>query len=281
MNNGKLYIVPTPIGNMEDMTLRGIRVLKEADFIACEDTRHTGRLLKYFEIENRMISYHKHNEEFRSDFFIEELMDGRKIALVSDAGMPGINDPGEILIKKAVESGIDLEVLPGATASITALILSGLDTDVFTYLGFIPRGSKEQKDFIEILEKTERTVILYESVHRIQSSMNLLKEHFPKRKIALCRELTKLHEEVLRGSCEEVYEIIARRETLKGEFVLVLEGAVIEKEEVDIRGVLEQYREEGLSKKESVKKACSLYDLKRNEVYEISLEIPWKKKSSN
>ena len=140
MNKGKLYIVPTPIGNMEDITLRAIRILKEADFIACEDTRHTGRLLKYFE----MISYHKHNEEFRSDFFIEELMNGKNIALVSDAGMPGINDPGQIMVEKAVESGVDLEVLPGATASITALILSGMDTSVFTYLGFIPRQGTER-----------------------------------------------------------------------------------------------------------------------------------------
>ena len=278
MNKGKLYIVPTPIGNMEDITLRAIRILKEANFIACEDTRHTGRLLKYFEIENKMISYHKHNEEFRSDFFIEELMNGKNIALVSDAGMPGINDPGQIMVEKAVESGVDLEVLPGATASITALILSGMDTSVFTYLGFIPRSAKEQKEYIELLSKLEHTGILYESVHRIKQSLKLLSDYFPDRKIALCRELTKLHEEVIRGSVKEVLERIEHKETLKGEFVLVLEGAKIESEEIDIRKVLEEYQEEGLSRKESVKKACSLYNLKRNEVYEISLEIPWKKR---
>ncbi len=278
MNNGKLYIVPTPIGNMEDITYRAIRILKEADFIACEDTRHTGRLLKYFEIENKMVSYHKHNEEFRSERFTEELLKGKSIALVSDAGMPGINDPGQILIAKAIELGIDLEVLPGPTASVTALILSGFDTSTFVYLGFIPRGSKEQKLFMERLGLTEDTAILYESVHRILSSLKLLAEEFPDRRIALCRELTKLHEEVVRGSTEEVYKQISMREILKGEFVLVLEGVEPVEEELDIRKILEGYREEGFSKKESVKRACSNYDLKRNEVYEISLEIPWKKR---
>ncbi|MDO5649479.1 MAG: 16S rRNA (cytidine(1402)-2'-O)-methyltransferase [Gallicola sp.] len=279
MNNGKLYIVPTPIGNMEDMTYRAVRILKEADFIACEDTRHTGRLLKYFEIKNKTVSYHKHNEEFRSDHFTEELLKGKNIALVSDAGMPGINDPGQILIEKAIELGIDLEVLPGPTASVTALILSGFDTSTFVYLGFIPRGSKEQKLFMKRLGLTEDTAILYESVHRILSSLKLLAEEFPARRIALCRELTKLHEEVVRGSAEEVYKQMSMREILKGEFVLVMEGAKPVEEEIDIRKVLEEYREEGLSKKESVQKACSNYGLKRNEVYEISLEIPWKKRS--
>lgn len=278
MTNGKLYIVPTPIGNMEDITLRAIRILKEVDFIACEDTRHTGRLLKYYEIENKLLSYHQHNEEFRSEMILEELSKGKEIALVSDAGMPGINDPGEIVIKKAIEENFQIEVLPGATASLTALIASGLDSSSFIYFGFIPRSGKEQKDFIQYLGKIDHTIILYESVHRIKQSLKLLMDSFPKRKMALCRELTKLHEEIVRGSCEEVYRWLEFGK-IKGEFVLVLEGISVERKEVDIRKVLENYRDLGYSKKESVKLICEELGLKRNEVYEYSLEIPWKAKS--
>lgn len=274
MKKGRLYIVPTPIGNLEDISLRALRVLNEVDRIACEDTRVTSKLLKHYEIEKTLFSYHKYNEQERSQEIILSLYKGEEIALVSDAGSPGINDPGSILIQKAIEENLPVEVLPGATAATTALIVSGLDSSAFTYLGFIPKKQKEKEDFLKALENREETVILYESVHRVLKTLGQMKEIYPERKIAVCRELTKLHEEVTRGSLEEVYELLSSKESLKGEFVFVLEGHVSEKK-WSLTEELEKYRDLGFSKKDAVKKVSKDTGIKRNEVYERSLEIPW------
>lgn len=270
---GNLYIVPTPIGNLEDMTLRSLRILREADIILCEDTRRTVPLLNYFDIKKKTMSYHEHNENMRVDEIVDMLHDNMEIALVSDAGMPGISDPGHVIIKACVEMGLNVEVLPGATASITALVSSGLNTDRFTFLGFIPRENKYKNEFISELETIKYTSIVYESVHRIKSTLKLFAEKFPDRKIAVCRELTKVHQEINRGTCKEIYEIYEVKENIKGEFVIILEKSEEIQEEIDIEKLLKLEIAQGKRKKEAVKYIVKKYNLNRNEVYQKSLEI--------
>lgn len=273
MSKGKLYICPTPIGNLEDITLRTLRVLEEVDLIAAEDTRHTIKLLNHYEIKSPLTSYHQHNIKEKGIELIDKLHKGENIALVSDAGMPGISDPGEDLIALAIEEDIEVVVLPGATASITALVASGLPTKKFVFEGFLSSKKRDRVRELENLKDEKRTIILYESPHRLLNTLNDMINIMGNRKIAIIRELTKLYEEIFRGQIEEAIEKFSSS-GVKGEFVLILQGNTKEEEEVeiDIKEELNRYIEEGFSKKESVKIVAEKYNLPRNQVYKESIE---------
>lgn len=216
-----LSIVSTPIGNLEDMTLRAIRTLKEADLIAAEDTRHTGHLLKHFEITTPQTSFHSHSNQSKLDKIMEALHDGKHVALVSDAGTPGISDPGYLLIRRATEEGIDVTSIPGASALLAGLVVSGLPMDKFVYLGFLPT-KKGRQTLIKSLLSEERTIILYESPHRIHKTLKQLNEAgLSDYQLMIGRELTKLYETLYRGTVAELNDQLAN-ETLKGEMVLIL-----------------------------------------------------------
>lgn len=227
MDKGILYIVPTPIGNLKDITLRALEVLNDVDLIAAEDTRQTLKLLNHFEIKKTLISYHKYNEKNKSEDIINLINEGKKIALVSDAGMPGISDPGSVIVKCCIEQGVKFEVLPGATAFTTALVYSGLDTTKFLFRGFLPRENKERKPIIQDIINCQETIILYEAPHRLLDTLSFLLSNLGDRKIAVCRELTKLYEEIYRGSISESVNYFQVNKP-RGEFVLVIEGKRIE-----------------------------------------------------
>lgn len=278
-NKGKLYICPTPIGNLEDITLRVLNTLKEVDLIAAEDTRHTIKLLNHFQIKKPLTSYHEHNKREKGEVLIHKLLNGESIALVSDAGMPGISDPGEDLIKLAIEHNIEVTALPGATASILALVLSGLPTSKFVFEGFLPSKEKERKEALLNIKTERRTIILYESPYRIKALLDNMLEVLGNRNIAICRELTKKYEEVFRGNIEEAISKFHEEEP-KGEFVVIVQGASEEEEnaekpkwEISIKNHLLMYINEGFSKKDAVKKVAEDRGLPKNEVYKESIEI--------
>jgi len=223
ITKGILYIVSTPIGNMEDITLRALHTLKEADLIAAEDTRRTGLLLKHFGIEKALTSYFEGNELRKKEVILSRLKQGGRVALVSDAGTPGISDPGFRLIRAAIEQEIPIVPIPGPSAVITALSISGLPTDAFFFKGFLPHKSKKRRDLLKELEDARETLIFYESPHRISETLKDIYEVLGDREIVLTRELTKAYEEVLRGKVSEIQEQIAAR-PLKGEITLVVSG---------------------------------------------------------
>lgn len=269
-NKGKLYIVATPIGNLGDITLRAIEILKKVDIIAAEDTRHTLKLLNHLGISKPLISNHRHNEEMKTEQFVEKILEGQDMAVVSDAGTPGICDPGEVLIKKCIEEEIDVIPIPGACAFINALIASGIDTKEFTFLGFLPLNKKLRKEKLHKVEKSKETVILYEAPHKIMSTLKDLEQILEDRQIVLARELTKLHEEFIRGNAREIIE---KAENLKGEIVLIIEA----NKKVDINTNFETmsleehyklYEKQGLEKKEIIKKIAKDRNLSRNEIYQ-------------
>ena len=218
---GRLILVPTPIGNLEDITLRALRVLREADRVAAEDTRRTGRLLAHYEIKKPMMSFHEHNEARQSAHIVELMEAGETVALVSDAGTPGISDPGIRAVRAAREAGFPVEVLPGATALVPALVVSGLASDRFIFEGFMPRKSGARRRLFESLTDEKRSVIFYESPYRAAKSMAELAAIHPQRPVALIREISKLHEEVLRGSAAELAERLSAKPP-KGELVLII-----------------------------------------------------------
>lgn len=220
---GTLYLVATPIGNLEDITLRALRVLKECDMVAAEDTRHTGNLLRHFGITKPLLSYFKFNEAKRSEEIIERLKQGGKIALVTDAGSPGISDPGERVVRAALAAGCRVEAVPGACALIAALTASGLPTDEFHFIGFLPHKSGQRRKQLEALRGFAGTLALYESPYRIEKLLAELSEVFPDRPVVLARELTKKFEEYLRGTPGELLAVLQRR-ALKGEFVVLVAG---------------------------------------------------------
>jgi 16S rRNA (cytidine1402-2'-O)-methyltransferase len=278
---GKLYLVPTPIGNLKDITLRALEVLNSVDVIACEDTRQSLKLLNHFEIKKSLISYHQHNEQGRSDHIIEKLKNGINIAIITDAGTPGISDPGSIIAAKCIEEGIDFEVLPGATAITTALVYSGLDTTKFIFRGFLPRENKDRKPVIEELKDRRETLIFYEAPHRLLDTLKFLSENLGDRKISICRELTKLHEEILRYSLEEAIKYYSENSP-RGEYVLVLQGKKdedIEQEEkakwesLTIEEHIQRYINEGLSKKDAIKKVSKDRNIPKSEIYKSSFDI--------
>ncbi|HZL13228.1 MAG TPA: 16S rRNA (cytidine(1402)-2'-O)-methyltransferase [Verrucomicrobiae bacterium] len=221
LKSSTLYLVATPIGNLEDITLRALRVLRECDLIAAEDTRRSGQLLKHFGISKPLLSYFQFNEARRSEEIIERLRRGEKVALITDAGSPGISDPGERVVKAAIAAGFGVESVPGACALITALTASGLPTDEFHFIGFLPHKSGQRKNKLESLKGMKGTLIFYESPYRIEKILGELNEIFPESKVVLARELTKKFEEFLRGSPAELLEIAAKR-SLKGEFVVLV-----------------------------------------------------------
>lgn len=278
---GKLYLVPTPIGNLKDITLRALEVLKECDLVAAEDTRQSLKLLNHFEIRKPMLSYHQHNEQGKSDNIIEKLKEGKIIALVTDAGTPGISDPGSVIVKKCIEENLDFEVLPGATATTTALVYSGLDTTKFLFRGFIPRENKERKPFMEEIKNSKETLIFYEAPHRLLNTLSFILESLGDRKIAVCRELTKLHEEIIRGTVSEIIESYNEKNP-RGEYVLVIEGKTDEEimeeamktwENLSIEQHILKYIDEGNSKKDSMKIVAKERGIPKSEVYKYSLEL--------
>ncbi len=270
-DNIQLYICGTPIGNLEDITLRTLRIFKEVDFIACEDTRVSRKLLNKYEIQKELISYHEHNKEESGFKIIERLKAGESCALVSDAGMPGINDPGTDLIRDCQREELKYTVLPGPSAFLTALIFSGMKNDKFTYVGFFPRDKKGKKEVQTFLEKEEATVIYYESPHRIQKTVEFFADKFPERKIALIREISKIYEEMISGSSMEVKEKIENR-VLKGEFVLIVEGKEKSKEKVfsdeELEKLFSNLLDEGLRKKEIMQKMVEISGHSKNDIYQ-------------
>ena len=276
--SGKLYICPTPIGNLEDMTYRTIRILNEVDLIAAEDTRHSIKLLNHFEISKPLTSYHEHNKDSKGGYLINKLLEGENIALISDAGMPGISDPGEYIIKQAIEHNIDIEVLPGATASITALVGSGLETAKFAFEGFLDRDKKLRRKRLEEIQEEDRTMIFYESPHRLKDTLKDMLKFFGNRKIAVNRELTKKYQEVIREDIETVLKIYEEKE-IKGEFVLIVDGFKGEKQaknnydELSEREYVEVLINTGLSKKDAIKTVCKDRKLKKDVVYKQVLDL--------
>ena len=267
---GKLYIVATPIGNLEDITLRALRILKEVDLIAAEDTRQTLKLLNHYEINKTLISYHRHNEDVKSEILIEKLKNGENIALVSDAGTPGICDPGEEVIKKAIDEKIEVIPIPGACAMINALICSGISTKEFEFLGFLPLNKKTRKEKLNEIKNANKTIIIYEAPHKMKSTLEDLKEILGGRNIVLARELTKIHEEFIRKNIDNLLNEI---DNLKGEMILIIEkNSEIESEEnkLNILSLEEHYKfyeNKGLNKKEIIKQVAKDRNLNKNEVY--------------
>ncbi len=267
--SGILYIVATPIGNLEDITLRAIRILKEVDLIAAEDTRHTLKLLNHLEISKPMISYHRHNEETRQEVIIDKLKEGKNIALVSDAGTPGICDPGEVVIKRCIEENIEIIPIPGACAMINALICSGLDTKEFEFIGFLPLNKNNRKEKLSEIEKSRKSLIVYEAPHKLKETLKDLKSILIDRKIVLARELTKIHEEFIR---KDIDELIEMAESLKGEFVIIIEGSKKENEENDLINLTldehyDYYEKMGYAKKDIIKKIAKDRNVNKNDIY--------------
>ena len=271
---GILYIVATPIGNLEDITLRAIRILESADLIAAEDTRQTLKLLNHLQISKQLISYHRHNEEIKTEFLIKELKKGKDVALVSDAGTPGISDPGEEIIRKCIEENIKIVPVPGACAMINALIASGISTKEFEFLGFLPINKKLRKNKLEEIKNANKTLILYEAPHKLLHTLEDLKEIINDRKIVLARELTKIHEEFIRG---DINLLLDKAEEIKGEIVLIIEANKNEKEndfaKLSIEEQYNLYKEQGLDKKDIIKKIAKNKNVNKNEIYQKFIDI--------
>ena len=275
---GKLYICPTPIGNLEDITYRTLRILNEVDLIAAEDTRHSLQLLNHFDISKPLTSYHEHNKDSKGGYLITKLLEGENIALISDAGMPGISDPGQDIIAEAIENNIEIEVLPGATAFVTALVGSGMDTHKFVFEGFLDRDKKLRRKRLEEIKNEKRTIIFYESPHRLKDTLKDMLKYLGNRKISVNRELTKKYQEIIREDLETVIEIFNNRE-VKGEFVLIVEGFSGEVEEIgkydnlNEREYVIQLIEEGINKKDAIKIVCKDRKLKKDIVYKQVLDL--------
>lgn len=278
---GKLFICPTPIGNLEDITMRTLRVLSEVDIIACEDTRHTLRLLNHFEINKPLTSYHEHNKRDKGQFLLEKLKSGENIALVSDAGMPGISDPGSDMVYLCVENGIEVEVLPGASAFVIALIGSGLETDKFAFEGFLDRDKKKRRSRLEEIKYEKRTLIVYESPYRLKDTLKDMLSIFGDRKISACRELTKKYEEYQRKTIGELISYYSENDP-RGEYILIVEGSKESKEYIgkeddfssmSARDQVKFLIDEGHSKKDAIKHVAKKMGVPKNDVYKEVLDL--------
>ena len=268
---GKLYMVATPIGNLDDITIRAIKVLNDVDIIAAEYTMHNLKLLNHLNIKKNLISYYKETEKIKSPILIEKLLEGKNIALVSDAGTPGISDPGEEIVKNAIENNIEIIPIPGASAFVNALICSGLSTREFTFVGFLPTNNKEKKDKLEELKNENRTLIFYEAPHKIKNTLENILEIFGNRKIVLAREITKIHEEFIRNNISNILDNI---DEIKGEFVILVEGTEKINEEKNFLNSLsleehyKYYLNKNLDKKEIIKKIAKDRGKNKNEIYQ-------------
>lgn len=277
---GTLYIVGTPIGNLEDITQRALRVLREATVIACEDTRETRKLLHHFEIHTPTVSYHEHNKQTAGPALIRRLEAGEDIALVTDAGMPGISDPGEDLVRLAVSAGVSVVPIPGPTAFVAALVGSGLPAGRFVFEGFLPTKNKDRRVALERLKGERRTVLLYEAPHRVLETLADLRDALGERPIAAARELTKLHEEFVRGTPAQLLAHFEARAP-RGEFVLVVEGAPEEAFQVDpadltpaaLAAAVAEVEQTGVDRKAAMKEVAQRYGLSKRDVYQALLEL--------
>ena len=272
--SGNLYLVATPIGNLEDITYRAIRILNEVDLIAAEDTRQTLKLLNHYEIKKPLISYHRHNEDIKVDGLIKKLKEGNNIAIVSDAGTPAICDPGEVIVKEAIKENINIIPIPGACAFVNALIASGLDTKEFAFYGFLSINKKIRKEKLEEIKKENKTIILYEAPHKIKSTLEDLNKILDDRKIIIARELTKIHEEFLRGTISEILETYKEP---KGEHIILIEGSLISEKDENLEKLNELtieehykfYEKQGLEKNEIIKKIAKDRKVTKNEIYKL------------
>ena len=277
---GVLYIVGTPIGNLEDITIRAINTLKKVDVILAEDTRQTLKLLNHFDISKHLVSYHRHNEDEKIKKVVEFLDNNKNIALVSDAGMPIISDPGQNLVKYLVENNYKVEVVPGVTALITGIVKSGIDSTRFTFEGFLSVNKKQRKDRLKSLVNETRTMVFYEAPHKILYTLTDMYEYFGNRKICIARELTKLHEECIYTDFKEAIENIEQN-GIKGEIVLIVSGKDVdelEKEKsagINLSSVelVKQFMNNGESKKDAIKKVAKLRGVRKDSVYKECLDI--------
>lgn len=270
-NPGTLYVVATPIGNLEDITYRAVRVLKEADLIACEDTRHTAKLLHHYGIDKPTISYHEHNEAARAEELVAKLEQGLNVAQVSDAGMPGISDPGYRVIKLAIEHGVQVIPIPGASAVVAALAASGLPTDSFQFLGFLPAKSGQRRTLLETLLRAQHTTVVYEAPHRIAETLEDIVETLgPERPIVLARELTKVHEEFIRGAAEAVLGRVQQQD-LKGEITLLIGKGEEHESQAGAKNIVQRLdeimREQNLDEKAALKALAKERGLSKSEAY--------------
>ncbi len=269
--DGVLYIVATPIGNLDDITYRAVKVLSDVDLIAAEDTRHTLKLLNHLEISKPLISYYKETEKVKSKIIIEKLKEGKNVAVVSDAGTPGISDPGCEVIKEAINEGIKVVPIPGACAAINSLICSGMDTKQFFFIGFLSTKNKEKRDKLEEVKNIQGTLIFYEAPHKIMDTLKMMLEVLGDRQISIGRELTKIHEEFIRGSISDVLEKLEPR----GEMVVIVEGSAESEEDIQRNNrnemTLEEhykfYESQGFDKKDIIKKIAKDRNVNKNEIY--------------
>ncbi len=277
---GILYLVATPIGNLEDITLRALKVLNEVDMIAAEDTRHTLKLLNHFNIKKPLVSYYEHNKKLRGNYLVEQLEAGRNIALVSDAGTPGISDPGEDLVRLAIENNIKVTMVPGPVAAIAGLVLSGLPSGRFVFEGFLPVNKRARKERIASLVNEVRTMVFYEAPHKLVDTLKDLYKFLGDRQIVLARELTKKFEEIVRCTLSEALEHYSENSP-RGEYVLIVKGKdeqeLVDRErqkweDISLEKHVEMYMSQGMSKKEAIKKAASDRGLSSREVYKSLLE---------
>lgn len=272
---GTIYLVATPIGNLQDMTFRAVQTLKEVDLIAAEDTRHTLQLLNYFEISKPMISYHRHNEEVKTEELIHEVIAGKNIAIVTDAGTPGISDPGEEIVKTAIQNQIEIVPIPGACALVNSLIVSGISTKEFSFYGFLPLNKKNRKEVFSKIAKENKTVILYEAPHKLQKTLEDILKLIGDISICVVRELTKIHEEKIYG---KISEVIEKCKEPKGEFVIILDlNKNEDTEEVNFEEMTLQehylfYEKLGLDKKEIIKQIAKDRNAPKNEIYQKFLD---------
>ena len=278
--SGKLYLCATPIGNLEDITLRVLRVLKEADLIAAEDTRNSIKLLNHFDIKTPMTSYHEYNKIEKAYTLIEKMREGMNIALITDAGTPGISDPGEELARMCMDAGIEVTSLPGPAACITALTLSGLPTRRFAFVAFLPMEKKERKEVLQELVDDTRTIIIYEAPHKLVKTLKDLRETLGNRRITLCRELTKKHETAFRTTIEELLSCYENEKPL-GECVLVIEGKSRKElkeaeaaswETVPVEEHMKIYENQGMSRKDAMKQVAKDRGMSKREIYQMLLE---------
>ena len=279
--DGILYICGTPIGNLEDITLRVLKILKEVELIAAEDTRHTKKLLNHYLIDTKVSSYYEYNKFKKATYLVEILKNGQDIALVSDAGMPGISDPGYVLINLALKNNIKIIPVPGVSALVTALVVSGLPTDKFVFEGFLPRKTKERKRYFRNTENEERTIIFYEAPHRLKRTLKDMLEIWGDRKIVIARELTKMYEEIIRGKLSQIVTEISTKE-IKGEITLVVQGGIKKKgndaidflkDECIMEKYLKKLKNQGYSNKEITKIAQEKLNIPKNMVYKKLLEM--------